>query len=337
MGRTAQFAIAAARLALTDAGLADQHGDPERVGVSLGTTSGEPCVIERLNDALLAGDANGVGRQFLPQYPCHTIAGHVAAELEFGGVNAVLPAACAAGNYALAHACDTLQAGRADVMLAGGADSFSRITYTGFARLGAIAPDRCRPFDRNRKGMIPGEGAAVLILERAAEAVRRRARVYAEVAGYGMSCDAYHMTGMHPEGHGAVRAMERALADSRLRPEDVSYISAHGTGTPTNDRVETAAIKRVFGAAAYRIPVSSVKAMLGHAMGAASALEAAVCALAVSCDRIPPTIHLEEPDPECDLDYVPNRARDCRVRVALNNAYGFGGNNASLLLRKWEP
>jgi 3-oxoacyl-[acyl-carrier-protein] synthase II len=337
MGRTAQFAIAAARLALTDAGLADQHGDPERVGVSLGTTSGEPCVIERLNDALLAGDANGVGRQFLPQYPCHTIAGHVAAELEFGGVNAVLPAACAAGNYALAHACDTLQAGRADVMLAGGADSFSRITYTGFARLGAIAPDRCRPFDRNRKGMIPGEGAAVLILERAAEAVRRRARIYAEVAGYGMSCDAYHMTGMHPEGLGAVRAMERALADSRLRPEDVSYISAHGTGTPTNDRVETAAIKRVFGAAAFRIPVSSVKAMLGHAMGAASALEAAVCALAVSCDRIPPTIHLEEPDPECDLDYVPNCARDCRVRVALNNAYGFGGNNASLLLRKWEP
>jgi 3-oxoacyl-[acyl-carrier-protein] synthase II len=337
LGRTAQFAIAAARLALADAGLDGRPWDPERVGVSLGTTSGEPGVIERLNDGLLGGDGEAAGRRFLAAYPCHTIAGHVAAELELGGVNAVLPAACAAGNYALAHAYDALRAGTADVMLAGGADSFSRITYTGFARLGAIAPDRCRPFDRRRDGMIPGEGAAVLVLERATEATRRGARVFAEVAGYGISCDAFHMTGMHPDGLGAARAMERALADGGCRPEDVSYVSAHGTGTPMNDRVETAAIKRVFGAAAYRIPVSSVKSMLGHAMGAASALEAAVCALAAFTDRVPPTIHLEEPDPECDLDYVPNRARDCRVRVALNNAYGFGGNNSSLLLRKWEP
>jgi 3-oxoacyl-[acyl-carrier-protein] synthase II len=304
--------------------------------VSLGTTSGEPCVIERFNDCCRASGPDRFGPGLLTDYPCHTIAGHVAAELGLAGVNAVLPAACAAGNYALAHAHDVLEAGRADVMLAGGADSFSRITFTGFARLGAIAPDVCRPFDRNRKGMIPGEGAAVLVLEPLERARRRGARVYAEVAGYGMSCDAYHMTGMHPEGDGAVRAMTRALADSGVRPEGVSYVSAHGTGTPTNDRVETVALKRVFGAAARAIPVSSVKSMLGHAMGAASALEAAVCALAVFCDRVPPTAHLEEPDPECDLDYVPNQSRACRVDVALNNAYGFGGNNSSLVLRKCE-
>jgi 3-oxoacyl-[acyl-carrier-protein] synthase II len=219
-------------------------------------------------------------------------------------------------------------------MLAGGADSFSRITFTGFARLGAVAPDLCQPFDLNRKGMIPGEGAAVLVLELLDRAVERGAQIYAEVAGYGLSCDAHHMTGMHQEGAGAVRAMEKALAEGGLDPQEVSYVSAHGTGTPTNDRIETIALKRVFKAAAYRIPVSSIKSMLGHTMGAASAIEAAVCALAVFYDHIPPTIHLEEPDPDCDLDYVPNYSRAHRVNVALNNAYGFGGSNSSLILKK---
>ena len=336
IGRASQFAAAAARMALADAGIEPDSLDPLRAGVSMGTTSGEPLEVERFNDSYLAKELDRVGPEFIGRYPCHLISGNVAEELGFAGVNVMIPTACAAGNYAVAHAFDVLRAGRADVMLAGGSDAFSRITYTGFARLGAVAPEICQPFDRNRKGMIPGEGAGVLVLEPLKRAAARGARIYAEVAGYGLSCDAHHMTAAHPEGDGAARAMNRALEESGMRPEDVSYVSAHGTGTPTNDRLETIAVKRLFGEHAYRVPVSSVKSMLGHTMGAASAIEAAVCALAVHTDRIPPTINLEEPDPECDLDYVPNRAREHTVNVAMNNAYAFGGNNASLVLKKCE-
>ncbi|HXO18908.1 MAG TPA: beta-ketoacyl-[acyl-carrier-protein] synthase family protein [Thermoanaerobaculia bacterium] len=338
LGRASQLAIAAAHQALADAGLDSSAGlaDPGRAGVSMGTTSGEPLEVERFDDFFLASDLAGMGTEFIVRYPCHVIAANVAAELGFEGSATMIPAACAAGNYAIAHAVDLLSAGRADLMLAGGADAFSRITYTGFARLGAIAPVTCQPFDRNRKGMIPGEGAGMVVLEPLARALARGARIYAEVAGYGLSCDAHHMTAAHPEGAGAARAMERALEVSGLNADEVSYISAHGTGTPTNDRLETIAVKRVFGDAARRVPISSVKSMLGHTMGAASAIEAAVCALAVHCDRIPGTMNLEEPDPECDLDYVPNAARELPVRVAMNNAYAFGGNNASLILRKCE-
>ena len=332
LGRASRLAIAAARMALEDAGLESSGVVPERAGVAMGTTSGEPREVERFDDRYLAGELDRVGPEFILLYPCQMIAAHVARELGFSGVNIMIPTACAAGNYAIAHAVDVLRAGRADVMLAGGADAFSRITYTGFHRLGAIAPERCQPFDRNRKGMIPGEGAAVLVLEPLERALGRGARVYAELAGYGLSCDAHHMTAAHPEGQGAARAMERALAQAGASPEDVSYISAHGTGTPTNDRLETIAVKRIFGEGVP--PMSSIKSMIGHTMGAASAIEAAVCALAVSEDRVPPTINLE--DPEDDLDYVPNVARETRVTLAMNNAYAFGGNNASVLLRKHE-
>lgn len=334
IGRASQFAIAAARLALGDANLDMKTLDAERVGVTIGTTSGEPQMIERFDDAAASGTLNSVGPEFMRFYPCHVIAAHVATELDLEGVNVTIPTACAAGNYAIAHAFDVLRAGRADLMLAGGSDSFSRITYTGFARLGAIAPEVCQPFDRNRKGMVPGEGAGILVLEPLERAIGRRARIYAEVVGYGLSCDAHHMTAAHP--FGAARAMEKALSESRIEPEQVSYISAHGTGTPTNDRIETLAVKRVFKDAAYRTPISSIKSMLGHSMGAASAIEAAVCALAIFHGRVPPTINLEEPDPECDLDYVPNCARELDVNVAMNNAYAFGGNNASVILRKIE-
>jgi len=331
MGRASQLAIAAARLALADADLGAVTS--ELAGVAMGTTSGEPREVERFDDRYLAGELDAVGAEFMTRYPCHMIAAHVARELGFGGINTMIPAACAAGNYALAHAVDALRAGRAELMLAGGADAFSRITYAGFARLGAIAPERCQPFDRRRQGMIPGEGAAVLVLEPLDAARRRGARIYAEVAGYGLSCDAHHMTAAHPEGDGAVRAMSRALADAGVAPAEVSYISAHGTGTPTNDRLEALAVGRVFGAGT-RVPISSIKSMLGHTMGAASAIEAAVCALAVATDEIPPTMGLE--DPENDLDYVPNAARRLRVEVAMNNAYAFGGNNASTIFRKCE-
>jgi 3-oxoacyl-[acyl-carrier-protein] synthase II len=336
LGRASQFAIAAARLALADANVEIASLDLERAGVSMGTTSGEPREVERFDDLFVSKKLERVGPEFLALYPSHVIAAHIARELRFAGVNIMIPTACAAGNYAIAHAFDVLRAGRADLMLAGGSDSFSRITYTGFAQLGAIAPELCQPFDRYRKGMIPGEGAGVIVLEPMTSAVRRGARIYAEITGYGLSCDAHHMTAAHPNGQGAVRAMEQALQQSSIDPEDVSYISAHGTGTLTNDRLETLAVKRLFRDAAYRIPISSIKSMLGHTMGAASAIEAAVCALACFHDRIPPTINSKEPDPECDLDYVPNCARDHPVRVAMNNAYAFGGNNASLVLRKFE-
>lgn len=336
LARASQFAIAAARLALADAGLETSMLEPERVGVSMGTTSGEPQMVERFDDCYVNSRLDRVGPEFISMYPCNVIAEHIASEFGFAGVNMMIPTACAAGNYAIAYAFDCLQSGRADLMLAGGADSFSRITYTGFARLGAIAPELCQPFDRNRKGMMPAEGAGVLLLEPLEKALARDARIYAEVAGYGLSCDAHHMTAAHPEGQGAARAMEDALLESGTQPEEVGYISAHGTGTPTNDRLETIAVKRVFKDAAYSIPISSIKSMLGHTMGAASAIEAAVCALAVFSDCVPPTINLEEPDPECDLDYVPNYAREHRVKVAMNNAYAFGGNNASLILKKYE-
>jgi 3-oxoacyl-[acyl-carrier-protein] synthase II len=331
LGRASQLAIAAAHMALTDAGIDDGSVDSTRAGVAMGTTSGEPREIERFNDRYLAGGMEGLGPELMGLYPCHMIAAHVAREVGFGGPVTMIPTACAAGNYAIAHAFGLLRDGKADVMLAGGADAFSRITYAGFSRLGAIAPERCQPFDRNRKGMIPGEGAGVLVLEPLERARSRSARIYAEVAGYGLSCDAHHMTAAHPEADGAARAMEKALADAGIGAGEVSYISAHGTGTPTNDRLEILAVQRVFGEAT-RTPMSSIKSMIGHTMGAASAIEAAVCSLAVSTGRIPPTMNLEEPDGE--LDYVPNQAREHDVRVAMNNAYAFGGNNASVIFQR---
>jgi 3-oxoacyl-[acyl-carrier-protein] synthase II len=332
MARASHMAIAATRLALEDARFSAEQLDPGATGVSMGTTSGEPSIIERFNDLEMSGGRDRIGAEFVEQYPSHVIAAHVASEFGFSGPNLVIPTACAAGNYALAHALDTLRSGAVEVMIAGGSDSFSRITYTGFARLGAIAPDRCQPFDLHRKGMIPGEGSAVLVLELLERAAARNAPIYAELAGYALTCDAYHMTA--PQGDGATRAMTLAMADAGVEPSEVGYISAHGTGTAVNDRIETLAVKNAFGDAAYHVPISSIKSMLGHTMGAASAIEAAVCALAVRDDAVPPTIHYESRDPECDLDYVPNVSRRQRVDVAMNNAYAFGGNNASVIFRK---
>lgn len=337
VGRATQMAIAAARLAVDDAGLDPEGDENDRFGVILGTTSGEPLEIERFDDLMLAGRLAEVGSELASRYPCHRIAGQVAAELGLTGINCMVPTACAAGNFALGFASDAIRLGRAEVMLAGAADAFSRITYTGFARLGAIARDRCAPFDRDRQGMVPGEGAGVLVLESLGRAVERGAEIYAEVVGYGLSCDAHHMTSSDPEGEGPARAMLNALEAAGLEPSDVDYISAHGTGTPTNDRLETVAVKRAFGEAALAVPMSSIKSMLGHAMGAASALEALACCLAIREGWLPPTINYREPDPECDLDCVPNIARRQAVSVAMNNAYAFGGTNASVLLAAVEP
>jgi len=334
IGRASQFAATAARLALGDAGLTEEVIPPARAGVAMGTTSGEPLEIEDFNDRWLADEQHAVRPDFINRYRCSSISEIVAAESNFCGMNIMIPTACAAGNYAIGSAFDALRSGRVDVMLAGGADCFSRITYSGFSRLGAIATERCQPFDKNRQGMVPGEGAGVLVLESWEHAVARDAQIYAEVAGYGLSCDAHHMTGAHPEGDGAARAMTRALRDSGHEPGDVSYISAHGTGTPTNDRLESAAVHRVFGQRAESVPTSSIKSMIGHTMGAASAIEAAVCALAIRDNRVPPTINFADSDPDCALDCVANVARDLEVEVTVNNAYAFGGNNASVIFRR---
>lgn len=302
----------------------------------MGTTSGEPVLIEHYNDLRRAGGVAAIPPELPPKYPCHVIPSNIAAEVGARGPCLMIPTACAAGNYAIGYAYDLIRSGRADVMLAGGADAFSRITYMGFARLGAIAGERCQPFDRNRRGMVPGEGAAVLILEPLEAARKRGATIYAEVLGYGLSCDAHHMTAAHPEGEGAVRAMAMAMASSRVRAEDIDYISAHGTGTPTNDRVESISVGRLFGDRAPKIPMSSIKSMLGHTMGAASAIESVACALALRTGMIPPTMNFEEPDPECPIDCVPNQARETHPRIVLNNAYAFGGNNASLCLTRCD-
>jgi 3-oxoacyl-[acyl-carrier-protein] synthase II len=336
VGRTSQFAVAAARMALEDASLSDEAPLLRTAGVCLGTTSGEAWVVERYNDLRCAAGLDAIPGEMFHKYPSNVIPSNIAIELGLHGPCMMIPTACAAGNYAIGYAFDTIRDNRAELMLAGGADAFSRITYYGFARLGAIAPKRCQPFDKNRKGMVPGEGAAVLILESLEHARARGANIYAEVRGYGISCDAHHMTAAHPLGDGAVRAMARAMKDSDVSPADVDYISAHGTGTPTNDRVEAIALHTLFGARARQLPMSSVKSMLGHSMGAASAIEGVVCALAIATGLVPPTINFEEPDPDCEVDCVPNHAREVRPGVVLNNAYAFGGNNACVCFSKYQ-
>ena len=336
LGRGSQLAIAAAYMAVENAGIDLASYPRGRVGVSMGTTSGEPQIVEQYNDIRKQGGLEAIPKDLPPRYPCHVIPSNVAIEFGLHGPCLMIPTACAAGNYAIGYGFDVIRTGRADVMLAGGADPFSRITYMGFARLGAIAPQRCQPFDRNRQGMVPGEGAAVLVLEPLEAARARGAAIIAEVLGYGVSCDAHHMTAAHPQGDGAMRAMAMAMEGSGVTTADIDYISAHGTGTPTNDRVESLAVRRLFGDRADKVPMSSIKSMLGHTMGAASAIEAVACALAVHSGVIPPTINYETPDPECDLDYVPNKARKTDPRVVLNNAYAFGGNNASLCLARCE-
>lgn len=333
IGETSQLAIAATRQAIDQSGFGEGLSG-SKTGVCFGTTTGEAPVIERFDDRLIDNDNLVVKSRMTELYPCHMIAVHVAKEFQVAGPNRVLPCACAAGNYAIAHSYDLIKSGQADVMIAGGADAFSRITYTGFARLGAIAPVVCQPFDRERKGMVPGEGAAALVLESWESAVNRGAEILAEVRGYGLSCDAHHMTAAHPEGEGATRAMKLALRSAKIDYTDVDYLCAHGTGTKLSDRIETLAIKSVFNGSAYQTPVSSIKSMIGHSMGAASAIEAVACTLAVKNDIVPPTINWENPDPECDLDYVVSGARHQNIKVAMNNAYAFGGYNASVLFSK---
>lgn len=330
LSRASQMALTAANLSMQDARLSVSYLSNKKTGACIGITSGPIQVIEHINDVLIKNEA--LKNDLIRQLPVHSAAAVISRELGLLGPNALFSTACAAGNYAVGHGFDLIRLGKADMVLAGASDPFSRISFTGFNQFSAVAPEKCQPFDKNRKGMIPGEGAAVLILESLDQALDRRAEIYAEVLGYGLSCDASHMTLATKEGISA--CMTKAMREATITIEDVDYISAHGTGTPANDRAECAAIKEVFRERYKSIPISSIKSMIGHTMGAASALEAVTCALVVKHDIIPPTINYEIPDPECDIDCVPNQARKHTVNIALNNSYAFGGNNASLVLKK---
>ncbi|MBF0504791.1 MAG: beta-ketoacyl-[acyl-carrier-protein] synthase family protein [Candidatus Omnitrophica bacterium] len=331
--RTSQFAVSAAGLAIEDAGLEGHDFSRSVVSVCLGTTMGESRPIEHLNNELAQGksierlDVKNMGLSFVNNIPVN-----IALEFQFKGRNRVFTTACAAGNYAISYGLDLLRMGASDFVVAGGVDAFSRIVFTGFDRVHAIAPEKCQPFDKNRKGMIPGEGAGILILETLKGAKTRGAHIYAEVLGCGFSCDAFHMT--QPLMDGIFECMKNALDVSGIKKKEVSYICAHGTGSVLNDKAECGAINKIF--KDQRIPVNSCKSMLGHTMGAASAIEAIACCLAVENDVVPPTINFETPDPECDIDCVPNKAREQRIHVALNNGFAFGGNNACLVLKKYD-
>lgn len=342
MDRFTQFAVAAANLALSDAAIAPEALDRDRVGVILGCGIGGIGTFEEQTRVLISRGPNRVSPFFVPMMIANMGAGYIAICHRFYGPNSTVVTACASSNHAIGEAFRIIQRGEADVMLTGGAEAaITPVALAGFCAMKAMstrndAPEKaCRPFDAARDGFVIGEGAAVLVLERLEHALARGARIYAEVAGYGQSCDAYHITAPDPDGAGAAKAMARALKDAGLRPEEVNYINAHGTSTPLNDKVETMAIKKVFGEFAYRIPVSSTKSMTGHLLGAAGGIEAAACVLSITHGIIPPTINYENPDPECDLDYVPNEARRAQVDVALSNGLGFGGHNATLIFKRF--
>jgi 3-oxoacyl-[acyl-carrier-protein] synthase II len=333
-GRASQLAIGAAKLALKDADLSQNRLSQYKVGICLGTTMGESYVLEYLDKTWVEEGVSRVDSHAIPLYPANILSTRVAMEFNLKGRNRVIPTACAAGNYAIGYSYDLIKAKKVDLMLVGGVDAFSKIAFTGFSRLAAVAPERCQPFDKNRQGMMVGEGAGILVIESLESALSRDAHIYAEILGYGLSCDAFDM--MISQEEGMTYCMELALKEAGIKKEEIDYISAHGTGTVQNDKEECAAIKRLFGVRYKEIPVSSIKSMLGHTMGAASAIEAIACCLAIKNNIIPPTINYETPDPECDIDCVPNKARKHEVNIALNNSYAFGGNDACLVIKKFR-
>ena len=333
MGRCSAMAVAAARMAAREAGLEGDALAGPRTSVILGTTMGEANVLGQLEASWFHQGEDAVARDALPQYGTTLLPIHVARAFGARGMVQTLPAACAAGNYAIGYALDQIRAGRADRVITGASEVIEKLQYAGFVRLGAMAPEKCQPFDAGRRGLLLGEGAGVLILESEESVIRRGATPLAEVGGYGLACDAHHITRPRPDGAGSALAMRRALEASGLSTEDVDFVNAHGTGTPSNDPVETKVLADVFGD--HAPVVTSVKSMLGHCMGAASALEAVSCVLTLEEGWVPPTIHHEERDPACGaLRLVANRAERHDVRVALNNSLAFGGYDAVLRLAR---
>ncbi len=339
--RVSHFAVAAAKLAWRDAG--EPSVEPTRTGVLFSTGIGGLESLLKQHKTFLERGADRVSPFMVPQLMPNAAAGHVAMEFGFSGPNTCIVTACAAGAHAVGEAYRYIKDGLADTFIAGGTEaSVLPLTIAAFSQMQALTKNRdaskaSRPFDKDRNGFVLSEGACALILEDAEGAVARGARIYAEIAGYGASADAYHITAPEPEGYGAILAIQACLTDAGERPEDVDYINAHGTSTQLNDAAETRAIKKTFGDAAYRVAVSSTKSMTGHLLGAAGAFEAGVAALAITNGLIPPTINYETPDEVCDLDYVPNEARKADVRLALSDSFGFGGQNAVLAVKRFEP
>jgi 3-oxoacyl-[acyl-carrier-protein] synthase II len=336
MSRSDRMAMAAALEALTDAGLLPIPEEiAEGMGVVVGGGAGGMPEGEAEYRRYLRQGGQAVRFSAYSAFCCASSADHIAAALSLMGPKTTFMTACSSGAAALGYAADLIRTGAAEIVIAGGTEPLSRITYAAFNGLQAVDPEHCKPFAKNRRGMSLGEGAGVMIFESLSHARRRGVRLRGEFLGYGVSCDAHHMTAPEPKASGAIRCMTAALADAGVDPSRVDYVNAHGTGTPANDVMETRGIKAVFGERAHKIPVSSTKSMHGHTLGAAGAIEAVACALAIEGGFLPPTIHHGEPDPECDLDYVADGARSADIRVALSNSFAFGGNNASLVLGKF--
>lgn len=336
------YAIGAASEAIRDAGLELNEDDSHRHGTLVGAGLGGLPAIEKYHDILREQGPRRVSPFFIPMLLGNLASGQISMYWKLKGPNSCTLTACAAGSHAIGDAFKIIQRDMADVMVAGGTEAvITPLSVAGFCAMRALSlrndePNRAsRPFDKNRNGFVMGEGAGIMVLEELERARARGAKIYAEIVGYGMSSDAYHLSSPDPDGDGACRCMEMAIRDGGLRPDEVDYINAHGTSTELNDKFETLAMKRAFGEHAYKLAVSSTKSMTGHLLGAAGGVETVYTALSIYNDIMPPTINYETPDPECDLDYVPNQARRAEVRVALCNSFGFGGTNATLALRKY--
>ena len=337
-----QYALSAGSMAIEDAGLKITEENADRVGVIVGAGIGGIQTIERYHSVLLENGQRRISPFFIPMLITNLAAGQISMRFGARGPNSCVTTACAAGTHAIGDSFKIIQRGDADAMIAGGSESaITPLTIAGFANMKALSsrndtPQKAsRPFDVERDGFVIAEGAGIIVLEELEVALARRAKIYAEVIGYGMTADAYHMTAPDPEGRGVVNCMRMALRDADIAPEAVNYINAHGTSTPYNDKHETSAIKHVFGEYVHQLAVSSTKSMTGHLLGAAGGVEAAFCALALSEGIIPPTINYEHPDPECDLDYVPNHARHIDLENVISNSFGFGGTNACIVLKKY--
>ncbi len=341
LDRAAQMTLVAAREALADAGLELDREDRDRIGVVVGTGIGGIQSLAENHEILLRQGAERVSPRFISQLMPNSLAAEVALTFGFTGINFGVVTACASANHAIGLAGELLRGGFADVVISGGGEAaMIPVTYAGFSRAGALSqrndePERAsRPFDRERDGFVLGEGAATLVLETLSHARQRAARVHAELLGFGMNDDAYHITAPDPEGRGAREAMSRAVRQAGVSPLDVDYINAHGTSTPLNDKIETLAIKALFGDHAHRLSISATKSQTGHLLGAAAAVEAVATILAIKEDLVPPTINYDHPDPECDLNYTPHRPVHRRVDIAISNSFGFGGHNAVIMLGK---
>jgi 3-oxoacyl-[acyl-carrier-protein] synthase II len=337
-----QYAIAAAQIAVNDAGLDMSREDSERVGVVVGTGLGGLPTLEKYHSILLERGPGRISPFFIPMLIANEAPGHIAIQHGIKGPNLCIVTACATGAHSIGEACRIIQYGDADAMVAGGSEAnLTPLTVGGFNAMKALStrnddPQRAsRPFERDRDGFVVAEGSGIVILEELEHAKKRGAKIYAEMAGYGYNGDAYHITAPCPDGDGFIRCIRMALKDAQLSPDDVDYINAHGTSTKLNDYVETLSIKVVFQEKAYRIPVSSTKSMTGHLLGAAGAIEAIFSVLSIRDQVCPPTINYENPDPECDLDYVPNTARNHTINVVISNAFGFGGTNSALVFRRF--